>query len=109
MRQNESAAELLAPQPKQLTHFDVDDSKAMAGYANCCRLSGTPEELILDFGFAPQPIGDPTRAVELTQRIVTGWHTAKRLLYALQLSVQRHETAFGALETDVRARARHAQ
>ena len=106
MSQNESAAEPLAPQPKQVTHFDVDDSRAMAGYANCCRLSGTPEELIIDFGFNPHPIGEPTRPVELTQRIVTGWHTAKRLLHALQLSVQRHETAFGVLETDVQARIR---
>jgi hypothetical protein len=106
---NESAAKPPAPQPQQVTHFDVDDSKAMAGYANFCRLSATPEELIIDFGCHPYPIAEPTRPVELTQRIVAGWHTAKRLLHALQLSVQRHETAFGALETDVQARARHAQ
>ena len=109
MSPNESAAELLTPQPKQAMHFDVDDSRAMAGYANFCRLSGTPEELLIDFGFNPHPIGEPTRPVELTQRIVTGWHTAKRLLHALQLTLQRHEAAFGTLETDVQARARHAQ
>ena len=109
MSPNESAAALLTPQPKQAMHFDVDDSRAMAGYANFCRLSGTPEVLLIDFGFNPHPIGEPTRPVELTQRIVTGWHTAKRLLHALQLTLQRHEAAFGTLETDVQARARHAQ
>ena len=30
--------------------------------------------------------------------------TAKRLLAALQMSVQRHEAAFGVLETDIQKR-----
>jgi hypothetical protein len=30
-----------------------------------------------------------------------------RLLYALQRTVQHHEAAFGALDTDVRTRAQH--
>jgi hypothetical protein len=32
--------------------------------------------------------------------------TAKRFLFALQRSVQRHETAFGVIETDVRVSIR---
>jgi hypothetical protein len=32
--------------------------------------------------------------------------TAKRLLAALSMALQRHETAFGVLETDVRRRVR---
>jgi hypothetical protein len=83
----------------------VDDkSIAAASYANFCRVTGTPEELIIDFGLNAQPFGVPTEAVQITQRIVTNYFTAKRLLHALHLSVQRHEQAFGVLETDVNKR-----
>jgi hypothetical protein len=40
----------------------------------------------------------------LTQRVVMNYYTAKHLLHALQLTVQRHEAVFGALETDVQKR-----
>ena len=83
----------------------VDDkSIAAASYANFCRVTGTPEELIIDFGLNAQPFGTPTEPVMVTQRIVTNYYTAKRLLHALHLSVQRHEQAFGVLETDVNKR-----
>jgi hypothetical protein len=67
-------------------------------------LSGTPEELLIDFGLNSQPTSLTTQPIEVSQRIVTGWHTAKRLLQVLQLTVERHEAAFGVLETDVRKR-----
>ena len=35
---------------------------------------------------------------------MTNYFTAKRLLHALHLSVQRHEQAFGPLEVDVNKR-----
>ena len=78
----------------------------MAHYANCCRFSGTPEELLIDFGFNPQPTSTTTHPIVVTQRVVTGWHTAKRLLHVLQTTVKRHEAAFGVLETDVQKRVR---
>ena len=73
-------------------------------YANFCRVTGTPEELIVDFGLNTQPFGVPVEPVQITQRIVTNYYTAKRMLHALHLSVQRHEQAFGVLETDVQKR-----
>lgn len=82
----------------------MDDSRAVAAYANFCRVTGTPEELIIDFGLNPQPFGVPSEPVLISQRIITNFYTAKRLLHALQLSVQRHEAAFGVLETDVQKR-----
>jgi hypothetical protein len=82
----------------------VDDSKAVCSYANFCRVTGTPEELILDFGLNSQPFGAPTEPVDVNQRLVLNYYTAKRLLHALHLSVQRHENAFGALEVDVQKR-----
>jgi len=90
-----------AARPQQVK---VDDSKLIAMYANFCRVTGTPEELIIDFGLNPQPFGVPTEPVVVNQRIVTNFFTAKRMLHALQLTLQRHEQAFGVLETDVQKR-----
>ena len=83
---------------------EVEDKEALCTYANFCRVTGTPEELILDFGLNSQPYGVPTEPVQVKQRIVTNYYTAKRMLQALHMSVQRHEQAFGVLETDVQKR-----
>lgn len=88
----------------QRTHIETDESKAVAAYANFCRVMGTPEELIIDYGLNPQPVGAPLHPIAISQRIVMNYYTAKRLLAALQMSVQRHEAVFGPLETDVQKR-----
>jgi hypothetical protein len=93
-------------QQGQRVQVQIDDSKALALYANFCRVTGTPEELIIDFGLNPQPFGVPTEPIPVTQRIITNFFTAKRMLHALQLTVQRHEATFGVLETDVQKRVR---
>ena len=87
----------------------VDDSNIVALYANFCRVTGTPEELIIDFGLNPQPIGIPTDPIAVRQRIIVNFFTAKRLLAALSMSVQRHEAVFGVLETDINKRLRMPQ
>lgn len=89
-----------APRPQ----IQIDDSKVTANYANFCRVTGTPEELIIDFGLNPQPFGVPTEPIPVTQRIVTNFYTAKRMLQALGMTIQRHEATFGVLETDVQKR-----
>lgn len=99
-----SVPQAAKPQEQQAARVQVDDSKALCAYANFCRVTGTPEELIIDFGLNSQPFGVPTEPVHITQRIVTNYYTAKRMLHALHLSVQRHEQAFGVLETDVQKR-----
>jgi hypothetical protein len=91
---------------QQRVQVQIDDSKALAAYANFCRVTGTPEELIIDFGLNPQPFGVPTQPIPVNQRIITNFYTAKRMLHALQLTVQRHEATFGVLETDVQKRVR---
>ena len=98
-----------AQQPAQRVQVEIDDSKVMALYANFCRVTGTPEELIIDFGLNPQPFGLPTHPIPVTQRIITNFYTAKRMLHALQLTIQRHEATFGVLETDVQKRVRAGQ
>ena len=95
-----------AGQPPQRPQLEIDDSKVLATYANFCRVTGTPEELIIDFGLNPQPFGVPTSPIPVTQRIITNFYTAKRMLHALTLTLQRHEQTFGVLETDVQKRVR---
>jgi hypothetical protein len=74
-------------------------------YSNFCRVTGTPEEMMLDFGLSVESYTVPTSPVSVTQRIVTTYYTAKRMLHALTVVIQRHEAAFGALELDVERRA----
>ena len=82
----------------------VDESKTVSCYANFCRVTGSPEELIVDFGMNAQPMGANDKPVEIAQRIVLNFYTAKRLLHALHVSVQRHEEVFGKIETDIQKR-----
>jgi hypothetical protein len=102
-KNDEPVAQTPADQQRQV-RVEVTDKNCISLYANFCRVTGTPEELILDFGLNAQPFGVPTEPVEVKQRIVTNYFTAKRMLQALHMSVQRHEQAFGVLETDVQKR-----
>ncbi len=88
------------------TTVEVDDSDVVAGYANFCRVSSTPEELILDLGLNPHPLNPNISKLKVSQRIILNHYTAKRLLNALASALQRHEKAFGVLETDIRKRAK---
>jgi hypothetical protein len=105
----ETKAAAAAPAPaeapqQEMVQVQVNDSEAMALYANYCRVTGSPEELIIDFGLNPQPVGIPKDPIEVKQRIIVNYYTAKRLLRALSMSVQRHEAVFGVLETDIQKR-----
>ena len=93
-----------APPVPQQVQVQVDDTGALCSYSNFCRVTGSPEELIIDFGLNPQPTGVPQNPIKVSQRIVVNFYTAKRLLAALSMSVQRHEQVFGVLETDVSKR-----
>ncbi len=96
-------------QQPQNVQVQVRDEDAIACYANFCRVTGSPEELIVDFGLNPQPVGIPKDPIHVKQRIIMNFFTAKRLLGALQMSIQRHEAVFGVLETDIQKRLRVQQ
>ena len=93
-----------APAARQRVAVQVDDSGSSCSYANFCRVAGSPEELIIDFALNPQPMGVPSEAIDIDQRVVMNYYTAKRMLAALQMSIQRHEAVFGVLETDINKR-----
>lgn len=98
------ASATAAAPAQQSYQLEVDDSHVASNYANFCRVTGSPEELIIDFGLNPQPMGVPKNPIAVNQRIIVNFFTAKRLLHALQMSVARHESVFGVLETDVQKR-----
>ena len=96
------------PQQQAPVQIPVDIEHMVSTYANFFRVTGTPEELVLDFGLNTQqvtPSGSP-EAVRLTQRLTMSFYTAKRLLNALQWAVSRYEGNFGVLETDFQKRLR---
>ena len=103
--QQPEVTETQRPQPQNV-QVQVRDEDAIACYANFCRVTGSPEELIVDFGLNPQPVGIPKDPIHVKQRIIMNFFTAKRLLGALQMSIQRHEAVFGVLETDIQKRLR---
>ena len=97
-----------APQAQQPIQIPVDSGDLAPTYANFFRVTGTPEELVLDFGLNTQQVtatGQP-EAVKLAQRLTMSFYTAKRLLNALQWAVSRYESNFGVLETDFQKRMR---
>jgi hypothetical protein len=97
------------PQGQQVNEVVVDDTSTVPSYSNFCRVTATPEEVILDFGLNPQPFATGRQEVKAIQRIVMNFYTSKRLLTALGMTIQRHEQTFGAIELDVRRRAGSAQ
>jgi hypothetical protein len=90
----------------QQVQFQVDASAMTSSYTNWYRVTGTPEELIVDFGLNPQMGQMPTEPIKMTNRVIMNFFTAKRLLQALHFAVNRHESFFGALEVDVQRRLR---
>jgi hypothetical protein len=104
---HEGAVAGVLPVPSGLVEpqsLRLDESSLVSHYTNFVRVTGTAEEVILDVGLNKQaPAGQP-EAVAVTERIVLSFYTAKRLLNALRMSVQRHEANFGHLETNVRQR-----
>ncbi|MFP6618298.1 MAG: DUF3467 domain-containing protein [Pirellulaceae bacterium] len=92
------------PPAQQQVELQVTDGDAICSYSNFCRVTGSPEELIIDFGLNPNGFRIPRDPINIKQRIVVNYYTAKRLLAALSMSVQNHERVFGVLETDVNKR-----
>lgn len=84
--------------------IQIDASNISASYANFSRVTGSPEELILDFGLNENPVGIPKNPIRVEHRIVMNYFTAKRLMVAMQLSIERHEQVFGTIETDIEKR-----
>jgi hypothetical protein len=92
-------------QQMQQAEIVLNDKTANSAYSNFARVTATPEEVIVDFGLNPNPFMQGRQEVVVTQRLIMNFYTAKRLLSALGMTLQRHEATFGSVELDVRRRA----
>ncbi|MCI0381373.1 MAG: DUF3467 domain-containing protein [Gemmataceae bacterium] len=92
--------------PPQAPQFTTDTSKISTVYTNFCRVSVTPEELVLDFGLNTQLQPSAGEPINLSHRVVMNFYTAKRLLGALMGVINQYEGTYGALELDFQKRAR---
>ena len=86
--------------------IDLDDSGVLPSYANFCRVTGTPEEVIVDFGLNSEPFGEPTQPIQVHWRVIATFDTAKLLARDLESAVAQYEARHGVIETDVRKRVR---
>jgi len=82
----------------------LDDKNLEASYSNFCRVTGSPEEVIIDFALNPNPFSREDQTVKIDQRLVLNYYTAKRLFAALQQTIIRHEQNFGVIELNVQRR-----
>ena len=82
----------------------LDDKAVEASYSNFCRVTGTPEEVIIDFSLNPNPFTREDQTVKVDQRLVLNYYTSKRLFAALQQTIMRHEQNFGVIELNVQRR-----
>jgi len=102
-------AEQKAPEEKEQQQLQsevvLNEKGAHAAYSNFARVTATPEEVIIDFALNPNPFMAGKQEVTVSQRLIVNFYTAKRLLSALAMTLQRHESTFGVIELDVRRRA----
>ena len=86
------------------------DESSHATYSNLCRVTGTPEEVMMDFALNPNAFGRVVEEkVKIDHRIVMSYEAAKRTAFVLLETIRRHEERFGAVELDPRKRLRNYQ
>jgi len=94
-----------APEAPQQSEVALHEKDTHTVYSNFARVTATPEEVIVDFGLNPNPFLAGRQDVNITQRLIMNFYTAKRLASALAMTLQRHEGSFGMVELDVNRRA----
>jgi hypothetical protein len=99
-----SATNVESP-PANQPEVVLNEQHANSAYSNFARVTATAEEVIIDFCLNPNPFHTGRQEINVSQRLIMNFYTAKRLYAALSMTLQRHETTFGAIELDVRRRA----
>ena len=87
----------------------INSEKAQTVYANFCRGTLTPEEVILDLGFNTNSFGVKVLDEDLliANRVVMSLPTAKRLAMLLGDMLRQHEANFGDIEVDFRRKLKN--
>jgi hypothetical protein len=106
VRDNVPAREKTPPpqQPEQVK-LALHVEGARTTYANLARVTGTPEEVILDLALNPNAFGQVLdESIQVDHRIVMSYAASKRLLMVLNEVIRRYEERFGHIEIDVARR-----
>src|SRR5262245_65155687 len=77
------------------------EKDAHVAYSNFARVTSTAEEVIIDFCLNPNPFLQGRQEINVSQRLIMNFYTAKRLFSALGRTLQLHENTFGPVELDV--------
>jgi hypothetical protein len=96
------------PEPTQAgvqSEIILNETGAHAAYSNFARVTATAEEVIVDFCLNPNPFQTGRQEINVSQRLIMNFYTAKRLFTAMGMTLQRHEATFGPIELDIRRRA----
>jgi hypothetical protein len=96
-----------APTPPQQEQVKISTEGVVPTYANLCRVTSTPEEVIMDFAVNPNAFGRVLdEPLKLNHRIIMNYHAAKRVALILAETVRRHENAYGEIQLDPRKRVK---
>src|SRR5437763_1426680 len=99
-------AEQKGPEEQQVqSEVVLNEKDAHAAYSNFARVTATPEEVIIDFALNPNPFMTGRQEIPVAQRLILNFFTAKRLLLALNHTLQRHEATYGSVELNLLRRA----
>lgn len=101
---DQQPTESTTPTPPQ-AEVILDDKNANVAYANFARVTATPEEVIIDFALNPNPFMTGRQEIGVAQKLILNFFTAKRLLMALNHTLQRHEQTYGSVELNLLRRA----
>jgi hypothetical protein len=101
------AAPVAAPVAQSQPQLAIRDADLDVLYANFFRVTGNPDEVLLDLGMFSQVVSQSgPEPINLTHRVVVNFVTAKKLAEVLRAVVARHEQAFGIVEIDPNRRGR---
>lgn len=88
-----------APQQETRGTLRLRNEKAVTSYSNFSIVTSTPEEVVVSFGLnVSPPTAEREVSVEVTDRIVMSYPTAKRLAITLGQVIQRYEQVRGVIQ-----------
>ncbi len=92
---------------QQQIQVPIIDTDLQSTYTNFFRVTGNPDEVLIDFGIYSQVMGaSGPEPVHLRHRLIMNYVTAKKLAQVLRMVVDRHEQVFGYVEVDPNRRLR---
>jgi hypothetical protein len=88
-----------APEAQQRGSIRLNYANAPLHYANLALVTTTPEEVILNFGVnAVPPTPEREMNLEISDRIILSFPSAKRLALTLGNIISRYEEAHGVIQ-----------